>query len=371
MVRPASRRIPRVRRYSRDNTTRRSAPSPTGLSPTPAPRSSGVRLTRTKPAKGRSPPPCHPSIPPSGSADRLDSPDGFGLLPVRSPLLGESFLFLGVLRCFSSPGAPPPERVPGYHPRRVAPFGDLGIAGCQRLPRAFRRVAASFLGRQRLGIHRAPIFAASSAALAAPRSRRRPGLRSGPARATLRRGPTLRARPTVPSASGAVRGWVRCGPLPIRCRSASRVPCSMCRPARPTVVEPPRGDPPAPGCPAANTPSTGRPGSRGRTSRRPGRDPVAPVRLSRYPRRAGHEAGTARPGSPPVGWSRGDSNPGPPPCKGGALPAKLRPRSESAVGGRQSAVGGVANRLPVPPVGWARLDSNQGPRPYQGRALTA
>ena len=25
-------------------------------------------------------------------------------------------------------------------------------------------------------------------------------------------------------------------------------------------------------------------------------------------------------------WSRGDSNPGPPPCKGGALPAKLRPR---------------------------------------------
>ena len=25
------------------------------------------------------------------------------------------------------------------------------------------------------------------------------------------------------------------------------------------------------------------------------------------------------------GWSRGDSNPGPPPCKGGALPAKLRP----------------------------------------------
>jgi hypothetical protein len=31
-----------------------------------------------------------------------------------------------------------------------------------------------------------------------------------------------------------------------------------------------------------------------------------------------------------VGWSRGDSNPGPPPCKGGALPAKLRPRQTSA-----------------------------------------
>ena len=29
----------------------------------------------------------------------------FGLLRVRSPLLAESFLFLGVLRCFSSPGS--------------------------------------------------------------------------------------------------------------------------------------------------------------------------------------------------------------------------------------------------------------------------
>lgn len=31
------------------------------------------------------------------------------------------------------------------------------------------------------------------------------------------------------------------------------------------------------------------------------------------------------------GWSRGDSNPGPPPCKGGALPAKLRPPIRSSV----------------------------------------
>ena len=31
-------------------------------------------------------------------------PDWFGLLPFRSPLLGKLFLFLWVLRCFSSPG---------------------------------------------------------------------------------------------------------------------------------------------------------------------------------------------------------------------------------------------------------------------------
>ncbi len=34
----------------------------------------------------------------------------FGLFPVRSPLLGEYSLFLGVLRCFSSPGS----RLAGY-----------------------------------------------------------------------------------------------------------------------------------------------------------------------------------------------------------------------------------------------------------------
>jgi hypothetical protein len=41
--------------------------------------------------------------------------------------------------------------------------------------------------------------------------------------------------------------------------------------------------------------------------------------------------GTPQDGTIPgqEGWSRGDSNPGPPPCKGGALPAKLRPPARS------------------------------------------
>ena len=44
----------------------------------------------------------------------------FGLFPVRSPLLGESFLFLWVLRCFSSPGSLPQvyvfnKRIPLVH----------------------------------------------------------------------------------------------------------------------------------------------------------------------------------------------------------------------------------------------------------------
>jgi hypothetical protein len=72
------------------------------------------------------------------------APAGFGLLPVRSPLLRESSLFLGVLRCFSSPGAlpgllagcpavrragcpirrPPDRRLPAP-PRSISPRGRV------------------------------------------------------------------------------------------------------------------------------------------------------------------------------------------------------------------------------------------------------
>jgi hypothetical protein len=56
---------------------------------------------------------------------------------------------------------PSPDQagVTTHHGRRVAPFGDLGITGCQPLPQAFRRVAASFLGCRRQGIHRPPFYA--------------------------------------------------------------------------------------------------------------------------------------------------------------------------------------------------------------------
>ena len=84
---------------------------------------------------------------------------GFRLLPVRSPLLRESSLFLGVREMFQFPRCPPRfTRGVRYDHGRVAPFGDLWIAGSQRLPRAFRRVGASFIGLKRLGIHHVPIF---------------------------------------------------------------------------------------------------------------------------------------------------------------------------------------------------------------------
>ena len=76
----------------------------TGLSPSTVGRSRTVLLTielLTRSLAGLEP------YNPVGQVQR------FGLLRVRSPLLAEFFLFLGVLRCFSSPGAP--RRVYGFN----------------------------------------------------------------------------------------------------------------------------------------------------------------------------------------------------------------------------------------------------------------
>ena len=75
----------------------------------------------------------------------LASP-GFRLFPFRSPLLGESlvcFLFLRVLRWFTSPGWLPQSyvfssRVALHYQCGVAPFGNRRITGCVLLPVAYR-----------------------------------------------------------------------------------------------------------------------------------------------------------------------------------------------------------------------------------------
>ena len=74
---------------------------------------------------------------------------GFGLFPFRSPLLRESnifFLFLGVLRCFSSPGLPSCNylfhyMIHGVYSMWVSPFGNLRIKAYLRLPEAYRRLS--------------------------------------------------------------------------------------------------------------------------------------------------------------------------------------------------------------------------------------
>ena len=63
----------------------------------------------------------------------------FGLIRFRSPLLTESlrFLFLRVLRCFSSPGSLT-LRCSKSSTYWVAPFGYLRIISCVPIPVAFR-----------------------------------------------------------------------------------------------------------------------------------------------------------------------------------------------------------------------------------------
>ena len=69
----------------------------------------------------------------------------FGLFPVRSPLLGESlfcFLFLQVLRCFSSLRSPPYYGMDNYPSGNwVVPFGNRGIKDHLHLPRAYRSLS--------------------------------------------------------------------------------------------------------------------------------------------------------------------------------------------------------------------------------------
>ncbi len=98
--------------------------SPTRLSRSLAPLSSGVRLSRRIPCRG-------PTTP-----RRVTSPR-FGLFPVRSPLLRESRLISlpPGTEMFHFPGFAPPRlwiqrRVFRYDSERVAPFGHPRISAC-------------------------------------------------------------------------------------------------------------------------------------------------------------------------------------------------------------------------------------------------
>ena len=104
---------------------------------------------------------------------------------------------------FQFPRCPLRDRSQSARPcaGRVAPFGDPRIAGCQRLPGAFRRVAASFLGRQRQGIHHAPIMRipASSSIRGLSWPRQQTGARQ-------RDGPVCRSSSPLPRLRGAPMG---------------------------------------------------------------------------------------------------------------------------------------------------------------------
>ena len=85
----------------------------------------------------------------------------FGLFPPRSPLLRESRLISlrRATEMFQFAHGPPAclciqQAVSSHHAGRVAPFGFSGLSARMQLPLNVSPVSASFVGLQRLGIHR-------------------------------------------------------------------------------------------------------------------------------------------------------------------------------------------------------------------------
>ena len=91
----------------------------------------------------------------------------FGLFRVRSPLLTKSliyFLFLRVMRCFSSPGSPLPYYVFIRRYRRITvggfPHSEIcGSRGLFAAPRSLSQLVTSFFGAWCQGIHPMPLLA--------------------------------------------------------------------------------------------------------------------------------------------------------------------------------------------------------------------
>ena len=122
-------------------------------------------------------------------------PAGFGLLPVRSPLLRESSLFLGVLRCFSSPGAlsgiapQVPGRAPGGLPHSETPGSQAASASPGHFA-AWPRPSSAANAK-------ASTMRPSCGFLIPFTSSRRRGLGIRPARASGTYPPRLRASPML------------------------------------------------------------------------------------------------------------------------------------------------------------------------------
>ena len=119
--------------------------SPTGLSPSAAALSSALRLTTHDLPKNLQAPLVHPYNPARTTAAACHA-----LTVWANPLslaatkgITCCFLFLRVLRCFSSPGSLPTTYVfssgmTGLYPSRVPPFGYPRINARLQLPVAFR-----------------------------------------------------------------------------------------------------------------------------------------------------------------------------------------------------------------------------------------
>ncbi len=89
--------------------------------------------------------PVRPRNPTDTTRSRLEHVDGFGCFRFARRYSGNRFffLFLEVLRCFSSLRSPHSAYfiqpvMTGHYPRRVPPFGNLRVSACLQLTGAYR-----------------------------------------------------------------------------------------------------------------------------------------------------------------------------------------------------------------------------------------
>jgi hypothetical protein len=82
----------------------------------------------------------------------------FSLAATQGMLLltQRDFLFLRLLRCFTSPGSPPSSKgqIIRHDSYGVPPFGNLRIKACLPAPRSLSQAATSFFAIWYQGIHR-------------------------------------------------------------------------------------------------------------------------------------------------------------------------------------------------------------------------
>ena len=102
--------------------------------------------------------------PRTGNACAL-TPARFGLIPFRSPLLGESRLisFPRATEMFhfarlSSPRLCVQRGMTPHYRRRVSPFGDPRVKGCSAPHRGLSQPSTSFFGSWCQGIHHVPFL---------------------------------------------------------------------------------------------------------------------------------------------------------------------------------------------------------------------
>ena len=166
MVLPDSRRVSRVPRYSGTASRELHAFRLRGFHPLRQafPNLSPTHEVFDSPAKlqHRQTPTHNPrSTTPAGYALNW-----FGLIPVRSPLLGESRLisFPGVTEMvqftpFTSVPLYIQGRIHAHDGVWVSPFGNPRIEACLAAPRGLSQLSTSFIVSRRQGIHRTPLVA--------------------------------------------------------------------------------------------------------------------------------------------------------------------------------------------------------------------